>query len=163
MICSNFSVLVNRFLLAMYIFRTPAKNQFRKKCRPYVNFDLKNPTWRSSHWRCSIKKMFLKISQNSQKNTPSAFCEFCENVLRMFFFIEYIRTIASECVCYFFDSKLVFLLHSSVKFGVSVMLRSEVIKNCQHLWFSYEFLNIFQRHKVYFIEKVAKILEDMLS
>ena len=24
---------------------------------------------RSSHWRCSAKKVFLKISQNSQKNT----------------------------------------------------------------------------------------------
>ena len=24
---------------------------------------------RSSHWRCSIKKVFIKISQNLQKNT----------------------------------------------------------------------------------------------
>ena len=24
---------------------------------------------RSSHWRCSVKKMFFKISQNSQENT----------------------------------------------------------------------------------------------
>ena len=25
--------------------------------------------FRSSHWRCSVKKMFLEISQNSQENT----------------------------------------------------------------------------------------------
>ena len=133
-----------------------------------------------------MKKVFLKIPQNSQKNThvgvsfliklqisssnfikkeiPTQvfFCEFCENFLRMFF-IEYIRPAASECVCYFFAFQFVFLLHSFVKFGVSVMLGCRVIKNCQHLCFSYEFLTIFERHKVHFLEKVAKILEDMLS
>ena len=29
---------------------------------------------RSSHWRCSVKKVFLEISQNSQKNTQA--CNF---------------------------------------------------------------------------------------
>ena len=30
---------------------------------------LQSQLGRSSHWRCSAKKVFLKISQNSQKNT----------------------------------------------------------------------------------------------
>ena len=109
-ICSIFSVWIKRFLFAMYIFRTPAKKLSREKCRPYVNFNLKNPTWRSSHWKCSIKKFFSKVSQNSQKNIgvgvsfsiklqvsgssfikkenpiQKFFCEFCENLFKMFVF-----------------------------------------------------------------------------
>ena len=30
--------------------------------------------YRSSHWRCSIKKVFLKTSQNSQESTCARFC-----------------------------------------------------------------------------------------
>ena len=33
--------------------------------------------YRSSHWRCSVKKVFLEILQNSQENI-CIFCEYCE-------------------------------------------------------------------------------------
>ena len=64
-------------------------------------------TWifRSSHYRCSIKKLLLKILRNSQKNTgarvsflmnlQASGCEFCENNKNTFM-TEYIRTTASE-------------------------------------------------------------------
>ena len=62
----------------------------------------------SSHRRCSIKKMFLKISQNSLENActrvtfliklqapPVFFCEFCE-IFKNNFFTEHLWTTASE-------------------------------------------------------------------
>ena len=42
---------------------TLSKTTFKRKKKPGTTND------RSSHWRCSIKKMSLKISQNSQQNT----------------------------------------------------------------------------------------------
>ena len=61
--------------------------------------------FRSSHYRCSIKKVLLKILRNSQKNTrarvsflmklQASGCEFCENSKNTFF-TEYIRTTAFE-------------------------------------------------------------------
>ena len=33
------------------------------------NISSNNNSNRSSHWRCSVKKVFLEISQNSQENT----------------------------------------------------------------------------------------------
>ena len=137
----------------MYIFRTPAKTvSSREKCSSYVNFNLKNPTSRSSHWKCCTKNVFLKISQNSQKNTrigvsfliklqvlgynfvkreiPTQvfFCKFYERFL-MFF----CRVHPGDCfwICLlFFNFRLVLLLHFFVKFGVSVLLGCRVIKKC---------------------------------
>ena len=45
---------------------------------------------RSSHQRCSMKKVFLEISQNSRENT----CEFCE-ISKNTFFTEHLWTTAS--------------------------------------------------------------------
>ena len=77
---------------------------------------------RSSHRRCSIKKVFLKISQNSQektcakvslliklqasacnyikKETPAQMfsCELCE-IIKNIFFTEHLRVTASENFC----------------------------------------------------------------
>ena len=72
--------------------------------------------YKSSHRRCSIKKVFLKISQNSQENTCSRVffliklrasnfikketlaqvlsCEFCE-IFKNIFFREHLRVTAS--------------------------------------------------------------------
>ena len=44
-------------------------------------------------WRCSVKKVFLKVSQNSQENETLSqlfSCEFCE-IFRHTFFIEHPR------------------------------------------------------------------------
>ena len=60
-----------------YFQNTCKTNQCREKCRAYVNFNLKNLTWKSSHWRCSIKKVFLKTSQNFLKKYPCL--RFCFN------------------------------------------------------------------------------------
>ena len=35
-------------------------------------------TYRSSHRRCSVKKMFLEISQNSQENTLTLLLDWCK-------------------------------------------------------------------------------------
>ena len=35
----------------------------------FLSLKTKKNIYRSSHWRCSIRKVFLKISQNLQKNT----------------------------------------------------------------------------------------------
>ena len=53
---------------------------------------------RSSHRGCSIKKVCLKISQNSQENNcdrVSFSCEFCET-FKNTFFTEHLQTTASE-------------------------------------------------------------------
>ena len=170
----------------MYIFRIHDKKNVSsgEKWSPYIKFNLENPTWRSSHWRCSTNKLFLKLSQNSQKNTRVGVCfliklqvsgsnfiikqiptqmffsEFCEKNLGMFFY----RVHPGDCfwMCLlFFDFRSVLQL-PSVQFGVVVMLGCRAIQNCQHLAFFHEFLNIFCQ-KMYSLEKFAKILEDMLS
>ena len=87
--------------------------------------------YRSSHERCSIKKLFLKISQSSQENTCSRVsflinlqaeacnfikkeilaqvlsCEFCK-ISKNTFFTEHLRTTASNFI---YDPK-----NQSVKF-----------------------------------------------
>ena len=55
--------------------------------------------YRSNHRRCSVKKVFLKISQNSRENTCARdsflikvfSCEFCE-ISKNTFFTEHLRT-----------------------------------------------------------------------
>ena len=53
-------------------------------------------TGRSSHWSCSVKKMFLKVLKNSQKNTCVGACNFVkiETTTQMFpvNFPKFIRT-----------------------------------------------------------------------
>ena len=65
--------------------------------------------FRNSHQRCSIKKLFLKISQYSQKNTCSGVSfEYCE-IFKSAFFGEHLGTDAFLCfpisyrnfLCYF--------------------------------------------------------------
>ena len=65
--------------------------------------------FRSSHWMCFVKKMFLKISQNSIRKHPCwslflikkettqvlLFCEFCE-FFKNTYFAEHLLTIFSE-------------------------------------------------------------------
>ena len=112
---------------------------------------MKNPTWRRSHWKCSIKKVFLKISQNWQKNTHVGvfllikmkvsssnvfkteipiqvlFCGFCGNLLGMVFLFYRVHSGGSFWMClFFFYFKFVFLLHSSVKLAVSECLVVEL-------------------------------------
>ena len=60
------------------------------------------PQYRSSHRRCSIKKVFIKILQSSQENTCARVtltqvfsCEFCK-IFKNSFFTEYIRANASD-------------------------------------------------------------------
>ena len=55
---------------------------------------------RSSHRRCSVKKVFLEISQNSQENTCAQVaqvfsCEFCE-ISKNKFFPELLRWLLLE-------------------------------------------------------------------
>ena len=63
--------------------------------------------YRDSHRGCSIKKVFLKVSQNQQVNRPQArnfikketltqmfSCEFCQ-IFKNTFFIEHLRTASS--------------------------------------------------------------------
>ena len=80
-----------RNLLVRQVLRTPVF--FNGKCLTFfcqfISL-LKNIHYRSSHQRCSVKKMFLKISQNSPENTCACnfitketlaqvfFCKFCE-------------------------------------------------------------------------------------
>ena len=66
-------------------------------------------TSRSSHQRCSIKKLFLKISQywqespvleslfNKLKETPTqvVFCEYCE-IFKNTYFEDHLQIAASE-------------------------------------------------------------------
>ena len=66
-------------------------------------------TFRSSHRRCSVKTMFLKILQNSEENTFARVCnfikkdtlaqvfsrEFCE-IFKNTFFIEHLQATASD-------------------------------------------------------------------
>ena len=68
---------------------------------------------RSSHWRCSVKKVFLEISQNSQKNTQACnfvkketlahvvSCEFGEISNRKLFLTEYffLQNTSGGCFC----------------------------------------------------------------
>ena len=103
------------------------------------------------------KKDILKVSQNLQKNTRAGasfsiklqvsgsnfiekenpkqvfFCEFCEKNLRTFFFLQStsrrLLLDVSVLIFFFFNFRFVLLLHSSVKFNVSVMLGCIVIKN----------------------------------
>ena len=65
-------------------------------------FYLKNTflTVEAGGWRCSIKMVFLEISQNLQENTCAResflmfSCKFCE-ISKNKFFIEHLRTTAS--------------------------------------------------------------------
>ena len=67
--------------------------KFRKKITENIHcgvsfcnkFEVWKPeTVRSSHWRCSVKKMFLKISQILQENTCVRvfFCNFIKKTLK---------------------------------------------------------------------------------
>ena len=66
-------------------------NNMKKYVFKVNNRNNKTRCYRSSHWRCSVKKVFLKILQNSQENTGDTCnfikketlaqvfsCEFCE-------------------------------------------------------------------------------------
>ena len=95
--------------------------------------------YRSSHRRCSLKKVFLKISRNSQENTcarvsfliklhtfglrlkackfikketlAQAFsCEFCENFKNSAIFIEHLRWLLLTIACQLFWIFLLFFL-----------------------------------------------------
>ena len=123
-ICSV-SVWNKKFFFAMDIFRTPAKKFRQGKSADYMLALI----WKT---RCGeaatggvLRKGFLKVSQNSQKNTRVGvsfsiklqvsgsnfikkenstqvfFGEFCGKFLRMLFFTEYIRATTSRCVSYF--------------------------------------------------------------
>ena len=108
--------LINDLLFPWLIVGGGSRNSTRSTLSTAIN--------RSSHQRCSIKKVFLKISQNSQENTcarvsscrPHArnfikretlaqvfSCEFCE-IFKNTFFTEQLWTTASELnpKCFFF-------------------------------------------------------------
>ena len=63
-----FSVWITRYLLAMYIFRTLAK-KFRlgENAGHMLALIGKNPEWRSSHWRCSMKMFFKNFAKFTEK------------------------------------------------------------------------------------------------
>ena len=77
---------------------------------------------RSSQRRCSIKKMFLKVLQNSQENTccqsmklqatGCVFCEFSE-IFNSTFFIEHLRATASGSIIHQYAIAIVFIRPSS--------------------------------------------------
>ena len=77
----------------------------------FLLFDFVFTLYRSSHQRCSVKKVFLEISQNSQENTCvrdpfliklQACCEISKNT----FFTEHLRTVASHCNIFFISPTL---------------------------------------------------------
>ena len=74
---------------------------------------------RSSHRRCSVKKLFLEISQNSQENTCAQVaqvfsCEFCE-ISKNKFFPELLRWLLLETnSCVLFCHSLLISKHMEV-------------------------------------------------
>ena len=63
---------------------------------------------RSSHKGCSVKKVFLEISQNSQENT-CARASFCNQIKkRNTFFTKHLNTTASLFLTALFNSSLFF-------------------------------------------------------
>ena len=152
-ICSV-SVWNKKFLFAIDIFRTPAKKFRQGKNVGYMLALI----WKT---RCGeaatggvLRKGFLKVSQNSQKNTrvgvsfsiqlqvsgynfikkenPTQvfFGEFCGKIFKNVIFY---RVHPGDCfsICLlFFGFRFVLLLHYSVKLGVIVMLDCRVNKNC---------------------------------
>ena len=83
-----------------------------------ANFTVLSRTVRSSHRRCSIKKLFLKILQNPQKT----------HVLESLF-----KRVAALKACNFIKTRL---LHRCFPMNIAKFLRLPILKNfCERLLF----------------------------
>ena len=87
--------------------------------------------YRSSHWRCSIKNMFLKISQNSQESTCAkvsflikSHIKKRDSVTGVFLWTPFLQNISSLLVLmpssvYYIDIKLAFYFSDFKKLSFS--------------------------------------------
>ena len=69
-VCMYFPVIFSVDTRANWMYRRPFYGglDLIKSYLPHVSIDFLAITSRSSHWRCSVKKVFLEILQNSQEN-----------------------------------------------------------------------------------------------
>ena len=109
-------------LHSQYLFK------FNNKSRKTVFMEIHSGSYRSSHQRCSIKKVFLKISQNLQENTCA----------RVSFLIK-----LQASVCHFIKKETLALLFSCEFFEIS--------KNTffrEHLWATASVLKFDRLHVI---------------
>ena len=88
-------------------------------------FQIESPSYRSSHQRCSLKKVSLKISQNSQENT-------CARVSSLIKLQAIKGTLAQVFSCEFYDVfKSTFFIEHFYSFRDMVAQREDGFSNTE--------------------------------
>ena len=130
--------------------------------------------YRSSHQRCSVKKLFLKVSQNSQENfikketlAQMFSCEFCETFENTFF-TEHLWTTASEIgftlMCLW---KAMALKTENVRFSEStlpttIIILSFVLGSCYERYLLFYFFFHYIHYITYWLDPYVPCLEESI-
>ena len=93
MLNKNVTVIYENYCSTLLVFMSTLVILPTLQVQVFKNWIIATRT-RSSHWRCSVKMLFIKVPQNSLENTYVEVCNFLKKeALKQMFFSEFLRTL----------------------------------------------------------------------